>query len=164
MLPDSLLDQATGLLQLCRDRGVMIATAESCTGGLVAATLTEIAGSSDVVDRGFVTYSNAAKRELLGVPLDMIEQEGAVSEAVVRAMAKGALARSNADVTVSISGVAGPGGGTAEKPVGLVHFAAARTGRPTLHRACRFGEVGRAEVRWKSVAEAMALIETILAD
>jgi len=164
MLPDSLLDQATGLLQLCRDRGVMIATAESCTGGLVAATLTEIAGSSDVVDRGFVTYSNAAKRELLGVPLDMIEQEGAVSEAVVRAMAKGALARSNADVTVSISGVAGPGGGTTEKPVGLVHFAAARTGRPTLHRACRFGEVGRAEVRWKSVAEAMALIETILAD
>ncbi|WP_018699935.1 CinA family protein [Amorphus coralli] len=164
MLPDFLLDQATGLLQLCRDRGVMIATAESCTGGLVAATLTQIAGSSDVVDRGFVTYSNAAKRELLGVPLDMIEQEGAVSEAVVRAMAKGALARSKADVTVSISGVAGPGGGTAEKPVGLVHFAAARTGRPTLHRACRFGEVGRAEVRWKSVAEAMALIETILAE
>lgn len=160
----SLITSATALLELCRSRGVMLATAESCTGGLIAATLTEVAGSSDVVDRGFVTYSNAAKRELLGVATDLIEEEGAVSEKVVRAMAKGALERSGADVTVAVSGVAGPGGGTEDKPVGLVHFAAARTGRPTLHRERRFGDIGRAEVRLESVAEAFALIEQVLAD
>tara|TARA_R110002020_G_scaffold15143_42_gene53943 strand:- start:1162 stop:1659 length:498 start_codon:yes stop_codon:yes gene_type:complete len=160
----SLVTSATALLELCRSRGVMLATAESCTGGLIAATLTEVAGSSDVVDRGFVTYSNAAKRELLGVATDLIEEEGAVSEKVVRAMAKGALERSGADVTVAVSGVAGPGGGTEDKPVGLVHFAAARTGRPTLHRERRFGDIGRAEVRLESVAEAFALIEQVLAD
>ena len=158
----SLVTSATALLELCRSRGVMLATAESCTGGLIAATLTEVAGSSDVVDRGFVTYSNAAKRELLGVATDLIEEEGAVSEKVVRA--KGALERSGADVTVAVSGVAGPGGGTEDKPVGLVHFAAARTGRPTLHRERRFGDIGRAEVRLESVAEAFALIEQVLAD
>ncbi|MGX1306606.1 nicotinamide-nucleotide amidase [Amorphus suaedae] len=162
--PAALIASATSLLQLCRERGVMLATAESCTGGLIAATLTEVAGSSDVVDRGFVTYSNAAKRELLGVPTDLIEEQGAVSEAVVRAMAKGALARSNADVTVAVSGVAGPGGGTAEKPVGLVHLAVARTGRPTLHRECRFGAIGRSDVRMETVAEAFSLIERVLAD
>jgi nicotinamide-nucleotide amidase len=160
----SLITSATALLELCRERGVMLATAESCTGGLIAATLTEVAGSSDVVDRGFVTYSNAAKRELLGVATGLIEEQGAVSEMVVRAMAKGALERSNADVTVAVSGVAGPGGGTEEKPVGLVHFAAARTGRPTLHRVRRFGDIGRAEVRLESVAEAFSLIEQVLAD
>lgn len=160
----TLITSATALLELCRSRGVMLATAESCTGGLIAATLTEVAGSSDVVDRGFVTYSNAAKRELLGVATDLIEEEGAVSEKVVRAMAKGALERSGADVTVAVSGVAGPGGGTEDKPVGLVHFAAARTGRPTLHRERRFGDIGRAEVRLESVAEAFALIEQVLAD
>ncbi|MGX1096576.1 CinA family protein [Amorphus sp. MBR-141] len=159
----TLIASATSLLQLCRERGVMLATAESCTGGLIAATLTEVAGSSDVVDRGFVTYSNAAKRELLGVAADLIEEQGAVSEGVVRAMAKGALARSIADVTVAVSGVAGPGGGTEEKPVGLVHFAVARTGRPTLHRERRFGDVGRAQVRLETVAEAFALIEQTLA-
>lgn len=161
--PATLIASATSLLQLCRERGVMLATAESCTGGLIAATLTEVAGSSDVVDRGFVTYSNAAKRELLGVPTDLIEEQGAVSEAVVRAMAKGALARSNADVTVAVSGVAGPGGGTEEKPVGLVHLAVARTGRPTLHQECRFGAIGRSEVRLETVAEAFSLIERMLA-
>ena len=160
----TLITSATALLELCRSRGVMLATAESCTGGLIAATLTEVAGSSDVVDRGFVTYSNAAKRELLGVATDLIEEEGAVSEKVVRAMAKGALERSGADVTVAVSGVAGPGGGTEDKPVGLVHFAAARTGRPTLHRERRFGDIGRAEVRLESGAEAVALIEQVLAD
>ena len=162
--PAALIASATSLLQLCRERGVMLATAESCTGGLIAATLTEVAGSSDVVDRGFVTYSNAAKRELLGVPTDLIEEQGAVSEAVVRAMAKGALARSNADVTVAVSGVTGPGGGTAEKPVGLVHLSVARTGRPTLHRECRFGAIGRSDVRMETVAEAFSLIERVLAD
>ncbi|MDQ0317650.1 CinA family protein [Amorphus orientalis] len=159
----ALVTTATDLLERCREKGILLATAESCTGGLIAATLTEVAGSSDVVDRGFVTYSNAAKTELLGVPADLIEEVGAVSEQVARAMAKGALARSRADVTVSVTGVAGPGGGSEEKPVGLVHFAAARTGHPTLHREKRFGDVGRGEVRLASVEEAFSLIEEILA-
>lgn len=162
ILRASLVATATALLEQCRDKAVLLATAESCTGGLIAATLTEVPGSSDVVDRGFVTYSNAAKTELLGVPETMIEEAGAVSEVVARAMAKGALARSNADVTVAVTGVAGPGGGTDDKPVGLVHFAAARTGHPTLHREKRFGDLGRSEVRLASVAEAFALIEEIL--
>lgn len=158
----SLHTAATELLARCRDKGVLLATAESCTGGLIAATLTEIPGSSDVVDRGFVTYSNAAKTDLLGVPAPLIEEVGAVSEEVARAMAKGALARSNADVTIAVTGVAGPGGGSEEKPVGLVHFAAARTGKPTLHKECRFGDIGRSEIRLESVAAAFSLVEAIL--
>lgn len=126
MLPDSTLTEAEALLASCRARGVMLATAESCTGGLIAAALTAIAGSSDVVDRGFVTYSNEAKDEMIGVPMDMIQAHGAVSEAVARAMAQGALARSRASIAVSVTGVAGPGGGSAEKPVGLVWFGLAR--------------------------------------
>src|SRR3982751_3041231 len=119
---------ARSLLDLCRSRKLTIATAESCTGGLVAAALTAIPGSSDVVDRGFVTYSNAAKTEMLGVPADLIATHGAVSEPVARAMAEGALSRSNADVAVAITGIAGPDGGSDAKPVGLVHLAAARNG------------------------------------
>ncbi|MFW6300885.1 MAG: CinA family protein, partial [Oceanicaulis sp.] len=121
---------ASDVLERAKTRGVMVATAESCTGGLVAAHLTEIAGSSSVVDRGFVTYSNTAKSELLGVPAGLIEAEGAVSRAVARAMAEGALGRSRAGLAVSVTGVAGPGGGTEAKPVGLVWFAIAGTGRP----------------------------------
>jgi nicotinamide-nucleotide amidase len=120
------------VLDLCRRRGWKLATAESCTGGMVAAALTDIAGSSDVVERGFVTYSNAAKTELLGVPADLIATHGAVSEEVARAMATGALARAPVTLAVSITGIAGPGGGSAEKPVGLVHFGAARRDGPVV--------------------------------
>lgn len=158
MFPRDLIADAAALLDSLRARGLRLAAAESCTGGLVTALLTEIAGSSDVVERGFVTYSNAAKHELLGVPAAMLAALGAVSEPVARAMAEGALARSAADVAVAITGVAGPGGGSAAKPVGLVHLAAARRGSVVLHRECRFGDIGRAEVRLASVREALQLI------
>jgi nicotinamide-nucleotide amidase len=158
MFPADLIAQADTLLDELRQRGLKLAAAESCTGGLVTALLTEVAGSSDVVERGFVTYSNAAKHELLGVPETLLARHGAVSEPVARAMAEGALARSTADVSVAITGVAGPGGGSAEKPVGLVHIAAARRGGEVLHQASRFGDIGRAEVRLASVRAALQLI------
>ncbi|CAA7626109.1 CinA family protein [Magnetospirillum sp. SS-4] len=126
---------AAEVLAAFEARGLMLATAESCTGGMVAAALTAIAGSSKVVERGFVTYSNQAKTEMLGVPAILIESHGAVSEAVARAMADGALARSRADVAIAITGIAGPGGGTAQKPVGLVHLARAERGGTTAHRS-----------------------------
>ena len=128
MFDHEIRDAAERVLTSCRKRKLKVVTAESCTGGLVAAALTAIAGSSDVVDRGFVTYSNEAKHEMVGVALDTLEKHGAVSEATARAMARGALTHSMADISVSVTGVAGPGGGSAEKPVGLVHFAAARAG------------------------------------
>ena len=136
----------------------MIATAESCTGGLVAGALTEIAGSSAVVDRGFVTYSNDAKHRLLGVTRDTIERYGAVSRETAEAMARGALGNSQAHCSVSVTGIAGPGGGTEDKPVGLVHFAAARRDGMLLHRECRFGDLGRAEIRRQSVSQALELL------
>ncbi len=147
-------------------RGLKIATAESCTGGLVAAYLTEIPGSSEVVERGFVTYSNEAKTELLGVDAALIAEKGAVSREVALAMAAGALAHSHAEVSVAITGIAGPGGGSAEKPVGLVHFAVAKAKArldhgldyAALHHEERFGDVGRAAVREKSVAVALKLL------
>lgn len=151
--------RAAALLDAYRRKGLKIATAESCTGGLMAALLTEISGSSAVVERGFVTYSNEAKTELIGVPADLIAAHGAVSEPVARAMAEGALAHSRADVAVGITGVAGPTGGTATKPVGLVHFGLARKGAPTVHLERRFGDLGRATVRRKAVEEALALLE-----
>lgn len=138
-------------------RGWMLATAESCTGGLIAARLTDIPGSSAVVERGFVTYSNASKTEMLGVPPALIEAHGAVSEPVARAMAEGALARSGASVAVSVTGIAGPGGGTAAKPEGLVHFACAVDGE-TRHRRREFGALGRGAVREAAVAEALELV------
>ncbi len=132
MFDHELREAAERVLLVCRRQGLRVATAESCTGGLIAAALTAIAGSSDVVDRGFVTYSNEAKTEMLGVPADMIGRFGAVSTEVARAMAGGALARSLATLTVSVTGVAGPGGGSPEKPVGLVHFGVARKGFDTV--------------------------------
>jgi nicotinamide-nucleotide amidase len=158
MFPPELIARAEAILDEFRRRGLKLATAESCTGGLVTALLTEIAGSSDVVERGLVTYSNAAKHELLGIPQEMLARHGAVSEPVARAMAEGALARSTADVSVAVTGVAGPGGGSAAKPVGLVHIAAARRGGEVLHQECRFGDIGRAEVRLASVRAALQLI------
>jgi len=154
-----LLGRATALLDAYRQEGLKIATAESCTGGLVAALLTEISGSSAVVERGFVTYSNEAKTELIGVPADLIASHGAVSEPVARAMAEGALAHSRADVAVAITGVAGPTGGTATKPVGLVHFGLARKGAPTVHLERRYGDLGRENVRGRAVEDALSLLE-----
>jgi nicotinamide-nucleotide amidase len=152
---------ARRVLDACRARGWKLATAESCTGGLVVAALTDIAGSSDVVDRGFVTYSNAAKEMMVGVPRAIIEAHGAVSEQTAAAMAKGALDHSAADVSVAITGIAGPGGGGAEKPVGLVYFAAAARDGRFLQRQQRYGDIGRAEVRERSVLEALALLERL---
>ena len=146
------------VLDECRERHVRIVTAESCTGGLVAGALTEMAGSSDVVDRGFVTYSNRAKSAVLGVPGDLIADMGAVSEPVARMMAEGALAASDAHIAVAVTGVAGPGGGTALKPVGLVHFATARANGPILHRRELFGDLGREAVRMESVRVALEMI------
>ncbi len=157
----ALIAQAEALLARCREAKLEIACAESCTGGLIAATLTEIPGSSDVFERGFVTYSNASKTELLGVPAALIADEGAVSETVARAMAEGALDRSRADLAVAVTGVAGPGGGTAEKPVGLVHIAAARQGR-LLHERCDFGDRGRADIRELTVARAFTLLDALI--
>ena len=149
---------ATALLELCKAKKLTIATAESCTGGLVAGALTDIAGSSAVVDRGFVTYTNEAKEQMLGVPAATLQAHGAVSRETAQAMAKGALAHSLADLAVSITGIAGPGGGTKEKPVGLVHFAAAARDGRLIHRECRFGDLGRAEVRRLSVLEALEML------
>lgn len=162
MIDAAILAQAAGLLELCRARGLRLATAESCTGGLIAASLTAIAGSSDVVDRGFVTYSNAAKAELLGVPPALIAEVGAVSQEVAAQMAEGALARSEADIAVSVTGVAGPGGGSAEKPVGLVWLGVAARERAT--RTARHLFPGdRAEIRWRSVAAAFDMLRDMAA-
>jgi nicotinamide-nucleotide amidase len=153
----TVLDDAAALLDACRARHLMLATAESCTGGLIAATLTAIAGSSDVLDRGFVTYSNESKTELLGVPAALLAAHGAVSEPVARAMAEGALARSRADIAVAVTGVAGPGGGSVEKPVGLVWFGLARRGRGVHSEQVVFpGD--RAAIRAATVAHAFGLI------
>src|SRR5437899_12934084 len=143
MADEEAVAAARVLIDLCRRRSLKIAIAESCTGGLVAGALTEIPGSSDVVERGFVTYSNAAKEAMLGVPVAVLERQGAVSRETAEAMAAGALANSRADLTVAITGIAGPGGGSAEKPVGLVHFAAASRDGRRLHREKRFGDIGR---------------------
>lgn len=153
----ALLAQANDLLALYRAKGLTIAVAESCTGGMVCALLTESPGASDVVDRGFVVYSNAAKTELLGVAEATLASAGAVSAETARAMADGALARSRADIALAITGVAGPGGGAPDKPVGLVWFAAARRGGATLVVEKRFGDLGRGRVRLAAVNQALAM-------
>jgi nicotinamide-nucleotide amidase len=158
-MPDRELSElAQALLDLCRGKRLKITAAESCTGGLVAATLTEIAGSSDVFERGFVTYSNEAKQAMLGVPAATLASHGAVSRETAEAMAKGALAHAPADLAVSITGIAGPGGATAGKPVGLVHLAAAARGGALIHHERRYGDIGRAAVRRASVVEALAML------
>jgi nicotinamide-nucleotide amidase len=162
MFDDALLAQAERVLESCRRAGLRLATAESCTGGLIAGCLTAIAGSSDVVERGFVTYTDEAKIELLGMPVALIATHGAVSVPVARAMAEGAIARSRAGLGISVTGVAGPGGGSIEKPVGLVHIAAARSTRPTLDERHVFpGD--RTAIRLAAVAAAFDLIERRIA-
>jgi nicotinamide-nucleotide amidase len=148
---------AAELVRRLTEKGCKIATAESCTGGLVAAAITDVAGSSAVMDRGFVTYSNSAKVEMLGVPHELILAHGAVSVEVARAMAEGALKNSNAVIAISITGIAGPGGGTAVKPVGLVHFACA-TPQKTVHEEMRFGDLGREGIRAAAVEKALQLV------
>lgn len=161
MFPEDLLAEATALLAMLRAKGLTVATAESCTGGLIAGLLTEIPGSSDVVDRGFVTYSNEAKAQMLGVDSQLIAVHGAVSEQVARAMATGALSHAMADITVAVTGVAGPGGGSAEKPVGLVHFGASRRGRGVIHQQVRFGDISRSAIRIASVRQALAMLRSL---
>jgi len=157
-----LKQRAAALIRAYTERGWMIATAESCTGGLVAGLLTEVPGSSAVVERGFVTYSNEAKSEAIGVPSQLIARHGAVSEPVALAMAEGALAHSRAQVAVAVTGIAGPGGGTATKPVGLVHFGLAANGQPTRHLERSYGDLGREPVRRKAVEDALSLLEQAL--
>ncbi|HWA03826.1 MAG TPA: CinA family protein [Rhizomicrobium sp.] len=162
MFSSPLLRLAEVVLAECRSRRLRIATAESCTGGLIGALLTEIAGSSDVFERGFIVYSNRAKQDMLGVPGDLIADMGAVSEAVARSMAEGAVENSHAHIAVAVTGIAGPGGGTAMKPVGLVHIAACRENRSILHEAHRFGDIGRSEIRLRSVEAALQLLQRLL--
>ncbi|WP_242915192.1 CinA family protein [Brevundimonas pishanensis] len=162
MFSETVVDLAQAVLTKSGDAGVMVATAESCTGGLVAAALTEIAGSSSVVDRGFVTYSNRAKMQMLGVPEQALADHGAVSEETARAMASGAVEHSDASVAVAITGIAGPGGGSVEKPVGLVHFAAARADGRVLHIERQFGDLGREKVREAALVQALELLSQAL--
>jgi nicotinamide-nucleotide amidase len=164
MIGEDLERAALRVLETCRNRGLKVATAESCTGGLVAGALTEIPGSSDVFDRGFVVYSNAAKRAMLGVPEAVLDRYGGVSRETAAAMAEGALTNSLADLAVAVTGIAGPGGGSADKPVGLVYFSAAARGCARIDREKRFGDIGRATVRLRSVAEALAMIELLARD
>jgi nicotinamide-nucleotide amidase len=163
LFSEDLAAEARQLLATLRAAGLMTATAESCTGGLIAALLTEIPGSSDVVDRGFVTYSNDAKIDMLGVRAELIATHGAVSREVALAMAQGAIVHSNAQIGVAVTGVAGPGGGSPEKPVGLVHLAAARVGAEPRHRECRFGPLSRAAIRMATVRAALELVREMAA-
>ncbi|MCJ2050907.1 CinA family protein [Methylobacterium sp. J-070] len=165
MIDDTeLLGRAEALVAAYAAAGRTIATAESCTGGLVAGLLTAVPGSSAAVERGFVTYSNEAKAEAIGVPMDLIRRHGAVSEPVARAMAAGALAASRASVAVAITGIAGPGGGSPDKPVGLVHFGLALRDGGVRHRERRYGDLGRAGIRRAAVADALGLLEEAAGD
>ena len=158
---EALRAAATAVLDACRARKLTVATAESCTGGLVAGALTEIAGSSDVVDRGFVTYSNEAKQQMLGVSSGTLDKFGAVSRQTAEEMARGALGRGGADLVVAITGIAGPGGGSKDKPVGLVHFAAAARSGALTHKEMRYGDIGRSLVREKSVLQALEMLKSM---
>lgn len=139
-----------------------LVTAESCTGGLIAAAITELPRASFTLERGYVTYSNEAKQNNLAVPAETLDKHGAVSEQTARAMAEGALAHSKADLAIAVTGIAGPDGGSADKPIGLVHFAVARHDRKTLHREMRFGDLGRSEIRRRSVLAAFELVNEML--
>jgi nicotinamide-nucleotide amidase len=158
LYPSDIERLAAAIVAAYRDRGWMIATAESCTGGLIAGALTEIAGSSAVVDRGFVTYANQAKIDLIGVSAGTLEAFGAVSKETALQMAHGALIRSDAQVAVAVTGIAGPGGGSAEKPVGLVHLAVKGRRGLTDHREMRYGDIGRDQVRLATVRTALDML------
>jgi nicotinamide-nucleotide amidase len=161
MADRELTEQARALLDFCRAKKLRIAAAESCTGGLVAATLTEIAGSSDVFERGFVTYSNEAKQEMLDVTSLTLASHGAVSRETAIEMANGALAHAPAEIAVSITGIAGPGGAVPGKPIGLVHFGGASRRGQRIDRERQYGDIGRAQVRRAAVAEALAVLREL---
>jgi nicotinamide-nucleotide amidase len=162
MIDAALVSAASEVLDLCVRRGFMLATAESCTGGLVAAALTATPGSSRVLERGYITYSNAAKVADLGVSEALIEENGAVSDEVARAMAKGSVRAAGVDVALSVTGIAGPDGGTPQKPVGLVYIAAAYRSGKVLSREFRYGDIGRGEVRRRSALAALALVKELI--
>jgi nicotinamide-nucleotide amidase len=161
MIDQMFFNQAAGVLAACRAKGLILATAESCTGGLVAAALTAVPGSSEVMERGFVTYSNRAKIEMLGVSPASLEQWGAVSDRVATEMAEGALRKSGATLAIAVTGIAGPGGATDTKPIGLVHFAALTAQGTNLQVERQFGPVGREEIRKRSVLQALELLRRI---
>jgi nicotinamide-nucleotide amidase len=163
MLDQETRDAAVALLELFKSKKLTLATAESCTGGLLAAVLTDISGSSAVVDRGFVTYSNEAKQQMIGVPPMTIEKYGAVSRETAEAMVKGALAHAQVDIAVSITGIAGPTGAMPGKPIGLVHFAAASRSGRLIHHDRKFGDLGRGEVRRRSVLQALEMLRELAA-
>ncbi len=162
MYSTALTQCAAHVLEEAAIRGLMIATAESCTGGLIGGLLTEIPGSSIVVERGFIVYSNDAKQDLLGVPASLITERGAVSREVAIAMANGAVEHSQADLAVSVTGIAGPTGGTDDKPIGLVHMAVSGPENRCLHKERRYGNVGRTEVRTRTVEDAMELLRAMI--
>lgn len=162
MYSDDIIKLATEVLELARSNGHKIATAESCTGGLIIGALTEIAGSSDVVDRGFITYSNLAKQQAVLVNPVTLDTYGAVSEETAAEMVGGALTESEASIAVSVTGIAGPGGGSIEKPIGLVHIAAQKLGAIPLHEKHEFGDIGRTNVREKTVRAALKLLKKII--
>jgi nicotinamide-nucleotide amidase len=162
MVANKSYDDASAFLDAAKTAGLKIATAESCTGGLIAASLAAVPGASAALERGFITYSNEAKMELLGVPAALLAEHGAVSKPVALAMVEGALAHSPADLAVAVTGIAGPDGGTASKPVGLVHIAAARRDGETLHEEKRFGNIGRHEIQVQTVAAALGLMKRLI--
>jgi nicotinamide-nucleotide amidase len=161
MLDDDIVEGARRLLDICKRKKLFVATAESCTAGLVAGTLTEVPGVSSMLDRGFITYSNESKQEMLGVKAQTLDAYGAVSRETALEMAQGALARSSVDLAVSVTGIAGPDGGSAEKPVGLVHFGAVSRGGQSVHSEQRYGDVGRAQVRKQSVLQAFRMLHDL---
>ena len=159
--PNDIIVQAEAIIRDFTSAGLMVSTAESCTGGLIAGALTEISGSSSVVDRGFVTYTNTAKMEMLGVQEETLIRFGAVSEETARQMVHGALFRSRAAIAVAVTGVAGPSGGSVEKPVGLVHLAAKSRSGGLIHRKILYGDIGRGEVRLATVRTALGMIQEL---
>ena len=161
MLDDDIVEAGKKLLDICRRKELIIATAESCTGGLVAGTLTEIPGVSSMLDRGFITYSNEAKQEMLGVSAQTLEKYGAVSSQTAEEMARGALARAPVDLAVSVTGIAGPDSDDTQKPVGLVHFAAASRSGQLVHIEKKFGNPGRSEIRKRSVLQAFVMLHEL---
>ncbi|WP_208642131.1 CinA family protein [Rhizobium leguminosarum] len=163
LFPQDIISTAEAIIRDFTAAGLMVSTAESCTGGLVAGALTEISGSSAVVDRGFVTYTNSAKIEMLGVQAETLLRFGAVSEETARQMVHGALFRSRAEIAVAVTGIAGPGGGSAEKPVGLVHLAARSRAGALIHRKMLYGDIGRSEVRLATIRTALEMVRSLLA-
>ena len=161
MLDDDIVEAAKRLLDICKRKNLILATAESCTAGLVAGTLAEVPGISSMLDRGFITYSNQAKQDMLGVSAATLEKHGAVSRETAEEMARGALAHAPVDLSVSVTGIAGPDGGSEEKPVGLVHFAVASRSGGLVHAEKRFGNIGRSEVRKQSVLQAFRMLHDL---